>query len=360
MTTTENTSLNSLNAVDISSQDDLNKWKSYKPVHTYRDKHVSFVCNECHKIKTLRLRAIQSYPVICRSCRLKHRYDDPHYIEKMKQTNLKRYGVEFNSQTQSWKDSIIKTSIEKYGVEHFSYAKSVREKCRETTLKHFDGIGFACAELRDKQRATMIEKYDAYHNMVSPTLKTQFFDAMTDKYGGIGNAVPSIAKKQKATLVERYGTTVIQNVPEIMEKCKKKYRYSEQWFDSLPEIQYYKELVASGVSFEYHPKTYFTYEYDGKTHYYHPDFYVNGEFVELKGPQFFNNRNGDNVNLDDPTTTMINPYNRKYNGLAQAKYECMKRNNIKIIITKPIQNRNSYIRDNNITAKSHHFKKDQS
>jgi hypothetical protein len=355
MKKTNDTLLDSLQ-VDIASKKDLDALKEMRPKNTMRVKHVSFICNDCKQLKTLRLMAISSFPVLCRSCRLAHRYDDPNYIEKMKKTNLARYGVEYNSQTKEWKESIKATSIQKYGVKHFSCAPEIREKIHNTTLEHYGAIGFASSEIMEKQRATMIEKYNGYHNMVIPELKEQFFDALSAKYGGVGYAVPAIYEKQKSTMRTRYGIESSTQMLDSTERRKKKYLYNGIYFDSLPEIQYYQELCNSGIPFEYHPKIRFEYFHDNKKHYYFPDFLVNEQYVELKGSQFFDVSDKSNIDLNDPNLHMINPYNRKYDSLADAKFQCMKKHGIKIIIVNAISNMATFLHDNHIEIRQHRAK----
>ena len=64
-----------------------------------------------------------------------------------------------------------------------------------------------------------------------------------------------------------------------------------------------------------------TYRYKRKIHVYCPDFKVGNILVEIKGSQYFNKTK----------TKMICPYNRAKDGLFNAKYKCMIRNNVKII-----------------------------
>ena len=352
MMLTENTLKDSSSVVDIASQEDFDAWKSARPKKANGSKHLSFVCCECKEVKTLMLRSMTAFPIMCKSCRMRHRYDDPQFIEKMRQTNLARYGVAYNSQTKAWKDSLKSTCMQKYGVDHFSKLDSVKDKIRATSVQRYGGVGFASDELRQKQRNTMLEKYDVCHNMQSPVLKQQFFDTLTNKYGGIGNAVEQFAEKYKSTLIDRYGTPVAQHVQQILDKCKKKYKYDNIWFDSIPEIQFYMNLRERGISFEYHPHIHFTYECNNVRHYYYPDFEVDGEYVELKGVHFFGKRYSNEVDLSDPNTHMINPYNRKYDAIAQAKYECMKQNNVKIVLVDKVCNRDSFIKQHGIIVKS--------
>ena len=52
-------------------------------------------------------------------------------------------------------------------------------------------------------------------------------------------------------------------------------------------------------------------------------FKVGNEIHEIKGLQFFENKN--------PKNRMINPYDRSQDDLYEAKHQCMIKNNVKII-----------------------------
>lgn len=56
---------------------------------------------------------------------------------------------------------------------------------------------------------------------------------------------------------------------------------------------------------------------------YYPDFKVDNKIVEIKGLQFFENKN--------PNGKFINPYDRNQDAKYEAKYKCMLENNVEII-----------------------------
>ena len=58
----------------------------------------------------------------------------------------------------------------------------------------------------------------------------------------------------------------------------------------------------------------------GKQHEYYPDFLINGEYIEIKGDQY----------LDDRTGLYCEDNNFLVNGL-HPKYKCMIDNNVKIL-----------------------------
>ena len=90
-------------------------------------------------------------------------------------------------------------------------------------------------------------------------------------------------------MLNKYGVMHSMQNTEISKKAKRKYTYNGLMFDSKYEIIFYKYLEANNIMFEYHPNICFEYVYDGKTHVYYPDFLVNGELIEIKGLQFFEN-----------------------------------------------------------------------
>lgn len=76
----------------------------------------------------------------------------------------------------------------------------------------------------------------------------------------------------------------------------------------------------------------FKYTYEGKTHYYLPDFLVNSQYVEIKGDHFFNEDG-----------TMRNPYDLSKSIGSEAKHQCMLRNNVKIIKVSEMKDIIDYI-----------------
>lgn len=57
--------------------------------------------------------------------------------EKAKQTNLKKYGVEFTTQSKEVQEKIKKSCLKKYGVEHISHCKEIKEKTKKTCLEKY-------------------------------------------------------------------------------------------------------------------------------------------------------------------------------------------------------------------------------
>lgn len=113
----------------------------------------------------------------------KYGVENPHQFElfknKIKQTNLIRYGVENYSQTDEFKEKYKKTCLEKYGVEHSSKNIDVKEKTKQTNIERY---GSPCVlqnkEIRAKISTTLLNnesvKTSSQQNAIYDLLKTKY------------------------------------------------------------------------------------------------------------------------------------------------------------------------------------------
>lgn len=78
-------------------------------------------------------------------------------MDKTKNTNLERYGVEYTGSSEIVKEKIKQTWREKYGVDHPWMSDKVKEKIKQTTLEKYGVENVSYTQyFRDK----MTEKYD--------------------------------------------------------------------------------------------------------------------------------------------------------------------------------------------------------
>jgi hypothetical protein len=56
---------------------------------------------------------------------------------KIKQTNLKKYGVDHFSKTHEYNDKFTKTMVERYGVEYSTQSREIQEKIKQTNLERY-------------------------------------------------------------------------------------------------------------------------------------------------------------------------------------------------------------------------------
>ena len=134
-----------------------------------------------------------------------------------------------------------------------------------------------------------------------------------------------IRNKKKTTWSNKSQYELHQIQQKRTKNSKHKYEYKQLTFHSFDEMCYYiyikentnNKIIRNEMNF------YLPYYFDGKMLSYYPDFIVNDKIVEIKGLQFFENKN--------PNGKMINPYDRSEDPKYEAKHQCMINNNVEII-----------------------------
>lgn len=283
---------------------------------------IFITCNICNtKVKKLGNHLYHSHPDItykiyydkylkqpddgiCKICGKPTKFDNKrrHYLACCSETCNKKYTYQ---QTK-------KALIEKYGVDNpFKSQELMADsyknkdynkrtvKTRQTKLEKYGDPGFCNAE---KRKQTNIKKYGA-----------ESFTQTSD-----------FCKKRKNTMINKYGYEQVVYNRELFLKIKKKYVYNNLQFDSSWEIAYYIWLKDHNIEFEYQPDISFEYEYNGKIHKYFPDFKIGNEIIEIKSDYLYNK--------------ML-----KENTIENAKFNCIKSNNIKILLKSDIKKYLKYI-----------------
>lgn len=131
-----------------------------------------------------------------------------------------------------------------------------------------------------------------------------------------------IKNKSKDTSLKKYGVEFYTQTIEYHRIAQTKYIYDNNSFDSFPELATWIYAKDHGMSIIREPLK-LEYIYDSKLHYYIPDFLINGRLIEIKGLQFFEDK--------DITKKMINPYDSSRNAITEAKHQCMIANDVKIV-----------------------------
>lgn len=266
------------------------------------------------------------------------RYGNENYNNSTKQkaTCLKRYGATTAIHSDGYKEKLKENNIKKFGVPYVVQSEYFKEKRIETCLEHF-GVDYPMqsSEVQAKSRKTSNEKYGVDYPLQNKDVKAKAIDTCIQKYG-VDNPIKTQAVKDKAaeTCMLRYGVKAPGQSHDIRLKQQTRYKYNDICFDSSYELAYYIWLIDSKIKFEYQPKIVFTYELDGKQHFYMPDFKVEDQFVEIKGDQFFKEDG-----------TMQNPYDHSLDALFEAKHQCMIKNNVKILRSIDVKCFIQYVND---------------
>ena len=131
------------------------------------------------------------------------------------------------------------------------------------------------------------------------------------------------------TSMKHFGTDSPMKCVEVRSKQSKKYNYNGIRFDSSWELAFWIYHKDNEIEISREPKSP-EYEYEGKKHYYFPDFEVNGKLYEIKGCQFLIKKD---INLG-----FKNP-------LDEAKYQCAISNGVTFIFDKEIKFYLNYIKN---------------
>ena len=298
----------------------------------YYENHLSeFLCTSCGKQLTFNCRNNG----LCKSCGYKKRHEDsvknyylnPKYCEycgnlisfgrrtlktcskecshkqsaeKSRITMLERYGVEHALQKEDFKKKQRKTSFERYGVENASSSQTIRQRVANTCLERY-GVDNPTKSKKvvEKTKQTLIERY------------------------GVDCAC-SINKEDK---VEKAINTKMKKYGTLAMNCHR-FLYHNIKFDSKDELYFYiynHDILKNNIK----RGDVFTYVFEGKTHRYFCDFKIDNENIEIKGTHLFNDED-----LYFPYIKQNKVNVNKMQNLYQAKSECMKRNNVRVILTE--------------------------
>lgn len=245
---------------------------------------------------------------------------------KIKSTFLERYGVENYSQTSDFKDKVkntwenksqeekdiiahqrFDTNLEKYG--KLNNGEKISKTLLSKDKKFWE-------ERNEKIKNTSLERYNEEYYMKTDEYKQRIQDTWNNKSN---EEVEEMVRKCKETTLKIYGVENYAQTSDFSKYHKKRVKYDGLTFDSSWEVIVYQYCKRYNKEFEYQPNVKLEYEYNGKKHYYQPDFLIEGKLYEVKGDHFFD---GDK---------MINPYNTFINEQMELKHQCMIKNNVTIL-----------------------------
>jgi len=273
-------------------------------------------CENCKKefeikSKACMERKLKEDKLLCRECiftiHIGKRSDErrKQISEKRKATNKERYGVENTwqldkviemSHNRDWteRDEHARaTNLRKYGTTYAGWDEKAKEKREQTLIKNYGSVKNSYKERQKKVQATNLKRRGTKTNLNEPGFR----------------------EKAIQTMIEKYGRPIYSRT----------YIYDEMCFDSSWELAYYIWLKARGVDFVYQPQSNLKYiGNDNKEHIYHPDFLVDGQYIEIKGNQFFNEK-------DEPYCSITRQF-------WWEKYNLIKENNVLLLREKDLKN----------------------
>jgi len=224
-----------LNKLSIDNNVNIN----YTDTKITRNSKITFNCIGCSSVHTKSFRSIViNGGFNCSKCsRIVGQ-------EKLKNTNLEKYGVTCVLNNKDIIDKIKITNINKYGVDNLFKLESVQEKIREKNknrprktkpIKIKEKIPVEISV--KKRRDTILEKYGVDHYSKTDEYRKKFIETSIKKYG-VSHPSKSndVQNKLKNTNLEKYGVTCVLNNKDIIDKIKKtninKYGFEYAWQNS--------------------------------------------------------------------------------------------------------------------------------
>ena len=241
-----------------------------------------------------------------------------HSIERQltrKQTCLKKYGVEHFSKTENYKKHMEKVFEERYNGCPFSKKSTIYSHLYDKLSEQEHKKITNCSQVKSIANKALQTKRQRYGRQCCDIEKSR---QTCLKNHGVEYGFKS--KNAKESYLKKFGVDNVFKLKYIQDKCRMRYTYDNVAFDSAPEIAFYIWLSDNNIHFEYQPNITFEYEFEGKKHFYMPDFLVENQLIELKGNHFLNEDG-----------TWKNPYDSSQNGLFEAKHQCLIKNNVKIL-----------------------------
>ncbi len=127
--------------------------------------------------------------------------------DKIKATNQKRYGVDYATQIDGFKDKAKATNLKKYGSVNAMQSKKVQEKHKQVIRDKYgvDNVS-EIEEVQKKRRQTCKKKFGSETFMSSEIGRKKLQDGVQKKYG-VKNVFQAeeIKEKIKLTSIKKYG-----------------------------------------------------------------------------------------------------------------------------------------------------------
>lgn len=185
------------------------------------------------------------------STRERHKTIKRFNSEKIKKTNLEKYGCGCNLCTEDGIKKKQKTWNEKYGADHPMKNGRCKEKANKTRREKNDGEYFSNETLQRIKETCLsrygvdnVSKAQIVKDKISEKLINRPFDekektkqkvkeTCAKRYGGIGNAVDVLLEKYKKTCIEKYGENYAEKIKEPYvqehnEEIKLKYEQTNE------------------------------------------------------------------------------------------------------------------------------------
>lgn len=217
-------------------------------------KYNFIICLFCGKKIGVNVKYKNKRKYCSRSCASKHTANSRDRKKKIRNTLMKKYGVDHPAKIPNHKEKIRKTNLEKHGAENYAnhekrkdtlikkYGSYMSPKTKKRLLERIENkeVGFGSVkyqkaimekydveyvsqnkEIKEKKRLTTQKNYGVDHPSQSDIIKNNKKKTYLKKYGVDNpNKVKEIREKTKQTSMEKYGVPCSMNLQKNKEKAK--------------------------------------------------------------------------------------------------------------------------------------------
>ena len=208
--------------------------------------------------------------------------------KKTEETNLKKYGVSHTFQSVEVKEKIKKSILNKYGVEYISQSEKIKNKIKKTNIERY---GVECVASSEKFKKSIFNRYGVEYVFQSEEIKDKVKKTNLERYGfEIPMRNEEIKEKYRKSIFEKYGCIHPMQNDKIFEKTLKN-SYQTKYFNNLKykgtyELNFIKRYEYLNIQ---NCKS-IDYFYDDKKRKYFPDFYYEEKnlIIEIKSDYTYN------------------------------------------------------------------------
>jgi len=156
------------------------------------------------------------------TCSIKCSRANPAMWDKIRQTNLKRYGASNPFGNSDVQDKIKQTNLDKHGVEHPLQNKDIMSKLEQTNLARYgDKQILSNLEVQDKIRQTNLARHGVSHIGASREVQDKIKQTNLNRHGvEYPLSLSTTRDKIKQTNLVKYGVSHIGACREIQDKIK--------------------------------------------------------------------------------------------------------------------------------------------
>ena len=230
---------------------------------------INFDCETCNKNieRTIKTKKLIDFIFTCYSCKNKQtkleRYGNENYNnrKKEKQTKLERYGNEnYNNM-----DKNKQTCLARYGKECTLSVDIFKNKIKQTNLKKY-GVEYITQD-KEKMKQGMINKYGVVHSSKLGFVKQKKEQTCLRNYGVKYPSQNNIINQKQ---LSSFGQS--QRLKQINENLH---------YQNKSELSFINWCQTNNIEVWDGPSI--PYFLDGKKHIYHIDFETDVEIIEIKG-----------------------------------------------------------------------------